>query len=113
MSLIELRQAKRDEAISGGAMDKVIESRRIDKRILIAGGAAAILVLLLIFWFFAPSADSQTVSRDRLWRKRASPEASTGRSSAAAQAPMEARSSLLWRAAGTRTATAHGRMIGR
>ena len=66
MSLIELRQAKRDEAISGGAMDKVIESRRIDKRILIAGGAAAILVLLLIFWFFAPSADSQTVSRDRL-----------------------------------------------
>ncbi len=66
MSLIELRQAKRDEAVSGGAMDKVIESRRIDKRILIAGGAAAILILLLIFWFFAPSADSQTVSRDRL-----------------------------------------------
>ncbi len=66
MSLVELRQAKRDDPVSGGAMDKVIERKRIDKRILIAGGAAALLVIILIFWFFAPSADSQSVARDRL-----------------------------------------------
>jgi len=66
VSLVELRQAKRDDPVSGGAMDKVIERKRIDKRILIAGGAAALLVIILIFWFFAPSADSQSVARDRL-----------------------------------------------
>ena len=66
MSLVELRQAKRDEPVSGGAMDKVIVRNRIDKRILIAGGAGAILILILIFFFFAPSADSQSVARDRL-----------------------------------------------
>jgi HlyD family secretion protein len=66
MSLVELRQAKREEAVSGGAMDKVIVRNRIDKRILIAAGAGAILILVLIFFFFAPSADSQSVARDRL-----------------------------------------------
>jgi HlyD family secretion protein len=66
MSLIELRQPKRDDPISGGAMDKVVDSKRIDKRILIAAGAAAILILILIFVFFAPRSDSMTVARDRL-----------------------------------------------
>jgi HlyD family secretion protein len=66
MSLVELRQAKREEPVSGGAMDKVVVRNRIDKRILIAGGAAAILILVLFFLFFAPSADSQSVARDRL-----------------------------------------------
>jgi HlyD family secretion protein len=47
-------------------MDRVVERKRIDKRILIAGGAAAALLLVLLFWLFAPTADSQTVSRDRL-----------------------------------------------
>jgi HlyD family secretion protein len=40
--------------------------KRIDKRILIAGGAGVILLLVLLFWMFAPSADSQSVSTDRL-----------------------------------------------
>ena len=66
MSLVELRQTKREEPVSGGAMDKVIVRNRIDKRILIAAGAAAVVILIVIFWFFAPSADSQSVARDRL-----------------------------------------------
>ena len=33
MSLVELRQAPRSEAVSGGNMDKVVERKRIDKRI--------------------------------------------------------------------------------
>lgn len=66
MSLVELRQATRSEAVSGGNMDKVIEVKRLDKRILIAGAAGAVLILILLFWLFAPRSDSQTVSASRL-----------------------------------------------
>ncbi len=67
MSLVELRQSQhRSDAVSGGAMDRVVERRRIDKRVLIAGGAAAALLLVLSFWLFAPRSDSQSVSADRL-----------------------------------------------
>jgi HlyD family secretion protein len=66
MSLVELRQPAHSEAVSGGAMDKVVVRKRIDKRILIAGGAGVVLLLVLLFWMFAPSADSQSVSTDRL-----------------------------------------------
>jgi HlyD family secretion protein len=66
VSLVELRHARGSDAVSGGAMDKVVERKRIDPRILIAGGAVAILLLILLFWLFAPRAGSQSVSRDRL-----------------------------------------------
>jgi HlyD family secretion protein len=64
--LVELRQSGRTDAVSGGAMDKVVERKRIDKRILIAGGGAAVLLLLIIFWLFAPRSDTLTVAQDRL-----------------------------------------------
>jgi HlyD family secretion protein len=64
--LVELRQSGRSEAVSGGAMDRVVERRRIDRRILIGGAVAALVVLLLVFWLFAPRADSMSVARDRL-----------------------------------------------
>jgi HlyD family secretion protein len=66
MSLVELRKPERSEAVSGGAMDRVVERKRFDRRILIAGAAAAVLGLVLLFWLFAPRADSVTVARDRL-----------------------------------------------
>ena len=66
MSLVELRRSARSEAVTGGAMDRVIERKRIDPRILIAGGAAAILLVILLFWLFAPRSDSVSVTRDRL-----------------------------------------------
>ncbi len=66
MSLVELRQTRREEPVSGGAMDRVVERKTIDRRILLAGGAGLAIVLILIFWLFAPSADSQSVARDRL-----------------------------------------------
>ena len=66
MKLVELERAGRSEAVSGGAMDRVVERKRIDKRILIAGAAVGVLLLILIFWLFAPRADSLSVSRDRL-----------------------------------------------
>jgi len=66
VSLIELRRSSPSEAISGGAMDKVVVRKRLDRRIVIAGAAAAVLLLVLTFWLFAPRADSMTVPRDRL-----------------------------------------------
>ena len=66
MSLVELRQPSHSEAVSGGAMDRVVERKRIDRKYLIAGGIAAALLLILLFWLFAPRADSVSVSRDRL-----------------------------------------------
>jgi len=66
VSLVELRQPHRPDAVSGGAMDKVVERRRIDKRILIAAGAAGVLLFVVLFWLFAPSANSQSVNPDRL-----------------------------------------------
>jgi len=63
---VELKQANRSEAVSGGAMDRVVVRKRIDKRILIAGGAAAMLLLIILFWLFAPRADSMSVARERL-----------------------------------------------
>jgi HlyD family secretion protein len=66
MSLVELRKSSSEQPVSGGAMDRVVERKRIDKRILIGGGAAAVLLLVILFWLFAPRADSQSVARDRL-----------------------------------------------
>ena len=66
MSLVELRQAHRSEAVSGGAMDRVVVRKRIDKRILIAGGATGLLLLVILFWLFAPRSDSQSVNQNRL-----------------------------------------------
>jgi HlyD family secretion protein len=66
VSLVELRKSGPSEAVSGGAMDKVVVRKRIDRRIVIAGAAAAVLLLIAIFWLFAPRADSLSVTRDRL-----------------------------------------------
>jgi HlyD family secretion protein len=66
VSLVELRQPTRSEAISGGGMDRVVERKRLDKRIIIGGAAAAALALIVLFWLFAPRSDSMTVAQDRL-----------------------------------------------
>jgi HlyD family secretion protein len=66
VSLVELRQPQRSEAVTGGAMDRVVVRKGIDKRILIGAGAAGVLLLIVLFWLFAPSADSQSVNPERL-----------------------------------------------
>jgi HlyD family secretion protein len=66
VSLVELRQPGRSEAIAGGAMDRVVVRRRLDKRVVIGGAAVATLLLILLFWLFAPRSDSMSVTRDRL-----------------------------------------------
>lgn len=66
MSLVELHQPRRSEPITGGAMDRVVERKRIDRRLVVGGTAAAVILSILLFWLFAPRADSVTVARDRL-----------------------------------------------
>ncbi len=67
MSLVELREvANQGGAVSGGAMDRVVERKRIDKRLLIGGAGVAVLLLVLLFWLFAPRGDSQSVNPTRL-----------------------------------------------
>ena len=66
MSLVELKRPSQSEAVSGGAMDRVVERKRIDKKLLIGGAAAVALLLIILFWLFAPRADSMAVSQDRL-----------------------------------------------
>jgi HlyD family secretion protein len=66
VSLVELRQPSHSDAVSGGAMDRVVVRKRLDKRIIIGGGAAAALLLIVLFWLFAPRSDSMTVAQDRL-----------------------------------------------
>lgn len=53
-------------AVTGGAMDRVIETKRMDRRIIYAGMAAAVVALLIAFWLFAPRAGDQSVPADRL-----------------------------------------------
>jgi HlyD family secretion protein len=65
VSLVELRQSHSD-AVSGGAMDRVVVRKRLDKKIIIGGAAAAALLLIILFWLFAPRSDSLTVAQDRL-----------------------------------------------
>jgi HlyD family secretion protein len=61
-----LRQPSHSDAVSGGAMDRVVVRKRLDKKIIIAGAGAAAVLLIVLFWLFAPRADSVTVARDRL-----------------------------------------------
>jgi HlyD family secretion protein len=67
MSLVEFRRsASEQEPVSGGAMDRIVVRKRVDRRLLIAGGAAGVLLLVLLFWMFAPRSDSQSVASSRL-----------------------------------------------
>lgn len=66
MSVHKLSREESSPAISGGAMDRVVERKRLDRRVLWGGGAAALTVLMLLVWFFAPRAGDQSVAADRL-----------------------------------------------
>jgi HlyD family secretion protein len=66
VSLVELRQPAHHKPVSGGAMDRVVERKRLDKKIVMGMCAAALVIVIGLLWVFAPRADSLTVSRDRL-----------------------------------------------
>ncbi len=67
MSVLKLERGESvAAAVSGGAMDKVVVRKRIDRRLLIAGGVATVILLIALFWAFAPRAGEQSVPAERL-----------------------------------------------
>ena len=65
MSLHEFKAAEHPP-VSGGAMDRVVVRKRIDKRLIAAGAGGLLLLLIILFWLFAPSGSSQSVNPERL-----------------------------------------------
>ncbi|MCA1652887.1 MAG: efflux RND transporter periplasmic adaptor subunit [Sphingomicrobium sp.] len=68
MSVVILEKNGPDRAgpSSGGAMDRVVERKRIDRRLLAALALVGAAILLLAFLRFAPNASSQTIAADRV-----------------------------------------------
>ncbi|RYZ64421.1 MAG: biotin/lipoyl-binding protein, partial [Proteobacteria bacterium] len=66
MSVVKIKDEPKSAAISGGAMDRVVEKKGLSRNARIGGIAGAILLVLLLFWWFAPRGSSQTVDAGRL-----------------------------------------------
>ncbi len=60
----EVKSAR--EPVSGGAMDKVVETKGLSNRIKAAIAAGALAILGVGFYAYAPSGESQTVAAERL-----------------------------------------------
>ncbi len=66
MSVVPLEKPEpRTSAISGGAMDREVVSRKLDRRLVIGGAAGALLLVAALFWWFAPRGDSQSIAASR------------------------------------------------
>lgn len=66
MSVIPLEKPEGKRAtVSGGAMDREIQVRRIDRRLFGGGAALAAVLLLTVFWYFAPSGNAQSIAAER------------------------------------------------
>ena len=61
-----LRMPKSERPVSGGGMDRVVKKRGLSTRVKIGLGALGLALLLALFYYFAPAANSQTVSASRL-----------------------------------------------
>ncbi len=66
MTVVRMKDEPRTAALSGGAMDRVIEVRGLPLKLKFAAIAGAVLLAVLLFWWFAPSGSSQTVAATRL-----------------------------------------------
>ena len=67
MSVIRIPKAEAEPRLqSGGAMDRVVETKGLSKQVKIAIGVGLVLIAALIFYLMAPSASSQTVAADRV-----------------------------------------------
>jgi HlyD family secretion protein len=64
--VMEKPEGHRSAPASGGAMDRPVERKRLDRRLVIGGAAAAALLLIFLFMRFAPSASSQSIAADRV-----------------------------------------------
>lgn len=66
MSVVRMKSDPNDATPpSGGAMDRVVESKSLPMRAKLAIGGAALALFLILFYAFAPDGQSQTIAADR------------------------------------------------
>jgi HlyD family secretion protein len=65
MSVVRIKN-EGDRPVSGGGMDKVVESKRLPTKVKIGIGAAVLILLAGLFYWYAPSANSQTIETSRV-----------------------------------------------
>jgi HlyD family secretion protein len=65
MSFVRIKN-EGDRPVSGGGMDKVVESKRLPMTVKIGIGAALLILLAGLFYWYAPSANSQTIETSRV-----------------------------------------------
>ncbi len=67
MSVIRMKASEGEaRPHSGGAMDRVVETKGLSPRLKLVIGVGLVLILLLVFYLFAPTSNSQTVAAERL-----------------------------------------------
>lgn len=65
MSVVRIKN-EGDRPVSGGGMDKVVESKRLPMKAKIGIGVALAILLAGLFYWYAPSANSQTIETSRV-----------------------------------------------
>ncbi len=66
MGVVRMQKNMGDRPVTGGAMDQVVETRKLSMRTKAIMGGAAVLIAAFVFWWFAPSGSSQTVATDHV-----------------------------------------------
>lgn len=66
MSIVRMQSESGPAPTSGGAMDRVVETRGLSKQVKIGIAVAAVLLAAIAFYMLAPTASSQTVAADRV-----------------------------------------------
>ena len=65
MSVVRIKN-EGDRPVSGGGMDKVVESRSLPLKVKIGLGVALLILLAGLFYWYAPAANSQTIESSRV-----------------------------------------------
>lgn len=66
MAIVRMQKERGERPVTGGAMDQIVETRKLSIRTKAAIGAGILLLALIAFWWFAPRGTSQTVGADRV-----------------------------------------------
>lgn len=68
MTVVRLEQPEAEPRapVSGGAMDREVPRKRLDRRLLVGGIVALVAALAALFYAFAPRAGTQSVAADRI-----------------------------------------------
>ncbi|WP_404337538.1 efflux RND transporter periplasmic adaptor subunit [Sphingomonas sp. MMS12-HWE2-04] len=61
-----MQKERGERPVNGGAMDQIVETRKLSVKTKAAIGAGILVLALAAFWWFAPRGTSQTVGADRV-----------------------------------------------